>query len=368
MDKIKVLFYNSTLLKGGTEAYIKELIKCLDKSKFQIDIVVKDGDVVDEFIYNELKNCGCNVFLAKGSFPKRLLFLRKFFKQNKHIYDVAHINATSQGAGLLSFMAKKYGKIKKVIFHSHMGGNDNKQSMVDKIGSKMMFANTDCFVSCSKPASEFMFGEKFCKNNEVQVLNKSVDTNKFDLNAETRKKIRKELNLSNKDFAIIHVGRFAPQKNHKKLISVFDAYLKINPNAKLFLIGDGDLLYETKDQVKALKLENSVNFLGLKNNVQDYLQATDLFLFPSVHEGLGIVLVEAQCSGLPCVASNTVPSRACLCEDIFKFVELKADDNLWAEEINKFVLTKRTSRKEALKELGFDKETAAEIVEKIYLK
>ena len=368
MSKTNVIYYNSTLLKGGTEAYIKELIKCLDKTKFQIDIVIKDGDVVDDFIYQELKNCGCNIFLATGSFVKRILFLRKFFKQTKNTYDVAHINATSQGAGLISYMAKKYGKIKKVIFHSHMGGNDNKPSIVDKIGSKMMFKNTDKFVSCSDDAGVFMFGKEFCENHEFEVLNNSVDTQKFDFYPEKRKQMRKELNLSNKDFAIIHVGRFAPQKNHKKLISIFDAYLKINPNAKLFLIGDGDLLNETKEQVKSLNIESKVIFLGLINNVQDYLQAADLFLFPSVHEGLGIVLVEAQCSGLPVVASNTVPKLASLCDDIFKFVNLDADDVVWANEIKSFEKVKRISKKENLKNLGFDKITAAEIVEKIYLK
>ena len=249
-----------------------------------------------------------------------------------------------------------------------MGGNDNKQSIVDKIGSKMMFKNTDKFVSCSNDASEFMFGEDFCKTHDVQVLNNSVDTQRFDFNEKKRQEIRKELNLSNEDFAIIHVGRFAPQKNHKKIINVFDAYLQINPNAKLFLIGNGDLLNETKEQVKSLNLENQVKFLGLKNNVHEYLQAADLFLFPSVHEGLGIVLVEAQCSGLPVVVSSTVPTLACLCDDIFRFVDLEADDKVWAEAIQSFVKTKRVSRKEVFKQLGFDKETAAEIIEKMYLK
>ena len=111
-----------------------------------------------------------------------------------------------------------------------------------------------------------------------------------------------------------------------------------------------------------------MTFLGLQNNVQDFLQAADLFLFPSVHEGLGIVLVEAQCSGLPVVVSSTVPKLACLCDDIFKFVDLDAADAVWADAIKSFEKTKRVSRKETLKKLGFDKETAAKIVEKIYLK
>ena len=171
MEKINVIVYNSTLLKGGTESYFVGLIKNLDKSKFHVDVLIKNGDEIDADLYVQLKNYGCNTFLAKGSLLKRLLFIRKFFKTNKNKYQVCHINATSQGNGLISYFAKKNGNVPKVIFHSHMGGNDNNQDIIDKIGTKLMFKYSDKFVACSTMAGEFMFGLDFCKNNPVQVLN-----------------------------------------------------------------------------------------------------------------------------------------------------------------------------------------------------
>ena len=163
------------------------------------------------------------------------------------------------------------------------------------------------------------------------------------------------------------MGRFAPQKNHKKIIEIFAEYKKINKDSKLLLIGDGELLPETKEQVDLLNLQKDVLFLGLKANVQDYLQAADLFLFPSVHEGLGIVLVEAQCSGLPVVASTNVPKLAVMCEDIFKFVDLDSPISSWTDAIDSFKSQKRKSRKDELAKNGFDEESAKIIIENLYI-
>lgn len=164
MTKTNIIYYNTSLLKGGTDTYMLELIKNIDKSKFHVDVIIKDGDNVDAFMLGTLESLGAKVFLSKGSFFKRMLFLRKFFIENKNKYDVCHINATSQATGIISYFARKNGNIKKIIFHSHMGGNDNKTSLVDKIGAKLLEKYSTDFATCSDVASDFMFGKDFEKN------------------------------------------------------------------------------------------------------------------------------------------------------------------------------------------------------------
>lgn len=363
---IKIIFYNTSLLKGGTDTYMFELIKNIDKSKFSVDVLIKDGNNIDEFMYNSLKELGSNVYLATGSFASRILWLRKFFKKHKNTYQVAHINATSQGTGLISYFAKHNGKVKKVIFHSHMGGNDNGKSFIDKIGAKLMLKYSDVFAACSKTASAFMFESKV-KNNDVVILNNSVDTNKFKFDATTRKKLRSSFNLKDNDFAILHVGRFAKQKNHRHLILIFNELLKTEPTAKLFLIGDGILLNEIKEQVKSLQIDQSVVFLGLKNNVYEYMNMADCFVMPSFHEGLPIVAVEAQSADLPCVLSENISTETKLIDKV-KFISLDAPLDDWCKSIKSFKNQERHSNKELFKTLGFDKSSTAKIIEEIYKK
>lgn len=362
MEKINVIYYNSTLLKGGTDTYMLEVIRNINKEKFQVDVIIKDGDIVDEVMLEQLKSFGSNVFLAKGSFAKRMLFIRNFFKTTKGKYQVCHINATSQGTGIISYFAKKNGKIPKVIFHSHMGGNDHKPSAVDKIGARLMFKHSDKFASCSGEASKFMYGKDA---NHAIILNNSVDTEKFKFNKFIRDKLRNELNISNDDFVILHVGRFAPQKNHKQLLSIFSEVLKLEPKAKLILIGDGILFEETKELAKTLEIENSVLFLGLKNNVNEFMSMADCFVMPSIHEGLPIVAVEAQANGLPMILSSNISTETKLADNV-EFIDLDAPLETWAKLALESKKHKRHSNCNLLKNLGFDKSSAIKIVEKLY--
>lgn len=366
MEKTKVLYYNSTLKKGGTDIYMLGVVKNLDKEKFAIDVLVKDGDTIDDSMLSDLENDGHKVFLAHGTFFKRMIFLARFFKTHKNQYDVCHINATSQSTGIISYFAKKYGKIKKIIFHSHMSGNDNGITTVDKIGKKLMIKYSTNFVSCSNLASEFMFSDKKVNDKQVLILNNFVDTDKFNFNEKTRQKVRKELNIAEDEFAIIHTGRFAKQKNHAKLLEIFAKVKEINPKSKLIMIGAGELFEEIKALAVNLDVYNNCLFLGLKDNVYDYMQASDCFVMPSFHEGLPIVAVEAQASGLPCILSSNISSQTKLTEDV-TFIGLDEPLENWSKAILQSKSHKRHSNKQILVEKGFDKKTAIKEIEKLYL-
>lgn len=365
MKKTNVIYYNSTLSKGGTDMYMLEVVRNIDKSKFQVDVIIKDGDNVDKFMFDELTSHGAEVYLAKGSFYKRIMYLRKFFKTHRGKYDVCHINATSQGTGLVSYFAKNAGKIKKVIFHSHMGGNDHGQSIIDKIGTRLMSRYSTHYASCSNVASQFMYGSKFCEKNNIIKLNNSVDTIKFRYDEKLRKKIRKELQIKDKEFVILHVGRFAEQKNHKRLLGIFRAVLDVEQDAKLLLVGAGELFEKMQAYAQELEIDKNTIFLGLKNNVVDYMNVADCFLMPSWHEGLPIVAVEAQANGLPCVLSGNISRETKLTENVV-FVELNDNNEIWAKAILESKNDDRLSAEQVLKSQNFDHSTAIKVIEKLY--
>ena len=183
-----------------------------------------------------------------------------------------------------------------------------------------------------------MYGKKFVQKENILILNNSVDVDKFDFNVSIRKKMRKSYGLENSDFALLHVGRFVEQKNHLYLIKVFKELLETseNENYKLFLIGDGKLKNEIVHLISELHLENNVILLGLQNNVSDFMQMADCFVMTSIHEGLPIVAVEAQASGMPCILSSNISIETNIVGDGIDFVSIGEDNkNEWVKKNNK---------------------------------
>lgn len=366
----KILYFNSSLLKGGTDVYMMEIIRNINKNKYSVDVLIKDGDQYDESFYDELRSLGSNVFLAKGSFFDRLKYIKYFFKKNISKYDVIHINATSCATGLIAYFAKKYGKIKKVIFHSHMGGNDHRFSIADRIGRSLLAKNVDIYAACSNVAADFMFGNKILKNKKCIILKNSIDVDKFDFDKRIRTVMRKRYGVLDTQFVLLHVGRFVKQKNHRYLIEVFKelASNDVEDCCRLFLIGDGPLKEQIKKLVYDMSLEDKVVFCGLCDNVSDYMQLADCFIMPSVHEGLPIVAVEAQAAGLPCVLSSNISKETQIVADNVCFVDIINDNiNDWVTKICEKRFYIRKSTKSVLTEKGFDSKNAIKELEKLYL-
>lgn len=366
MNKRKILYYNSTLLKGGTDVYMLNIIRNINKSKFQVDVIIKDGDRFNQSMLDEIEELGSNVFFAKGTFFSRMKQIKKFFLTHKNEYDLIHINATSGATGLIAYFAKHYGKIQKVIFHSHMGGNDNGKSLVDKFGIWLMKKNTDILAACSMVASDYMFGNKI-KKDKVVLLKNAVDYKFFEYNSSNRRKLREKYNINESDFVILHVGRFVEQKNHKKLIEIFSNLLKKEPSSKLILIGEGLLEEKVKEQVQELNIEQSVMFLGVQNNINEFMSMADCLVMPSFHEGLPIVAVEAQASDLPLILSNNISKETKLTEKV-EFISLDESLDVWSDNIIAYKSSKRNSNYDLFKTLGFDKEESIKIIEKLYEK
>lgn len=340
MDKpIKVLYFVDRMLRGGIQSLVIDWVSRFDKKKIQVDfLLLDDGNEYE--LENTLKEMGCNVYKLKGvwiktpaDFIKESKALAVFFEKH-HDYKVVHLHSSSKNYMVLKY-AKKYG-IPIRIAHSHSIDFQTKDILKKLIGnllkSQLIRYSTD-FFACSKIAGEWLFGKDIVNTNRFKIIHNAVDYNKFKFDSKKRKKIRKEFNVRDDEIVIGNVGRFITQKNHKFLIDIFNEYNKRCPNSKLLLVGTGALEDEMKIKVDELNLKDKVIFAGFRNDVNDIMQAIDIFLLPSLCEGLPVVGVEAQAAGLPVFTSEKVVTEELKITDNVYFISLDKTAKEWADII-----------------------------------
>ena len=208
----------------------------------------------------------------------------------------------------------------------------------------------------------------FGKNVKFVVLPNAIDTDAYVFSNDKRILIRKELGLPENAFVIGHVGRFSKVKNHRFIIELCELVLKQNRNTYVLFVGQGDLLEETREIVMKKHLENVIKFLGLRNDVPDLMQAMDVFVFPSLYEGLPVTMVEAQAAGLPCVISDKVPDECIVTEGLVTVQKLSDSAENWAKHVVSRANMQRKDTGEQIKAHGFDIAENAKWLEEFYLK
>ena len=201
---------------------------------------------------------------------------------------------------------------------------------------------------------------------KFNILNNAIDTKQYQYSEKVRTAYREELGLGD-SLVIGHVGRFNPPKNHRFLIEIFDKLKQKNTNVKLLLVGDGDGRGKIEDLVKEKNLQEDIKFLGMRDDVYNILQAMDVFVFPSLYEGLPVTLIEAQSAGLPCIISNQVPLE-CKMSDLIHVKSLQESESAWVDEILKLSDYKRTDTTPLVIQSGYDIRKNAEKLQKYYLK
>ncbi len=373
-EKINVLYFVDRMLRGGIQTFVIENIKHMNRDKLQIDFLLLDDGENYTKEENELIKLGCNVYKLDGiwirnimDFRKYKLKLNEFFSKHNN-YKIVHLHSSSKNYLVLK-VAKQY-KIPIRIAHSHnidfQTKNPIKKLLGDILKIPLKYYATDYF-ACSKLAGEWLFGKKIINGKNFHIIHNAVDLKKFKFNINDRNKIRKELNISDEDLVIGHVGRFTTQKNHKFLIDIFyEIYLQ-NSNSKLILIGKGKKEEEIYKKVSKLGLQKNVIFEGFKFNVNEYMSAMDIFVFPSLYEGLGLVLIEAQANGLKCFTSkNVVPLEAKVSNSL-EYIELNKSPQYWASEILK-VNSSRTDNYKEIINKGYDIEDTAKFLEDFYIR
>ena len=253
--------------------------------------------------------------------------IRSIIKEGK--YDIVHVNMPGHVGYETLKLARQYG-IGKRIFHAHNPRNNlNLKTVIStKVYDYLLQREATELVACSKSAGNSRFG-----NKDFQVLKNVIDTDRFVYRLEDRRYIREKLHIEKKVVVGV-VGRFAAQKNPEFLLECFAEYNKLNKESVLLWIGDGELQEKIQDRAKNMGLKGACLFVGRKNNIEKWYSAMDLFLLPSKFEGMGIVFLEAQCTGLPCFGSTNVPIETEVTELMHR-ISLKQEANYWATAMKK---------------------------------
>ena len=286
---------------GGVESVIMNYYRHLDHSKVQFDFICDEDST--RIPYDEIKKLGGRVFLVPKyqNLPKYLKALEKLFKENQ--YRIVHSNINTLSVFPL-YAAKKAG-VPIRISHSHSTSNPKewKRNLIKNILRPFSKRYATDYFACSEKTGIYQFGKR--KSKLVKIIPNSIDIEKFKFRSKDRQEIRAELGIEEDTIVIGHIGRFVETKNHQFIIHSFSKLHQKNPDTKLILIGDGPLLEKTRKTVRDLGLEESVLFLGRKENIAPYYSVFDIFFLPSLYEGMPMSGIEAQVSGLKCIFSSS---------------------------------------------------------------
>lgn len=361
-DPIRVLHILQRMEAGGTQTLLMNIYRNIDRTKVQFDFLVHYQQ--EQFYDKEILELGGRIYKLTVredyNFIKYNSQLKKFFKEHKE-YKVIHGHMYTLGIFYLH-AAKKNG-IPTRIAHSHNNASEkNLKWYLKKIMAQLFKLDATELFACSEEAGRYLFG-----NSKFTVLKNAIDTNKFIMPMSSRETVRNELKVDNR-FVIGHVGRFQQQKNHKFIVDIFKEIKTKRDDAVLLLIGTGDLEEDIKEKFIKLGLMDSVKFLGNRSDMPRLYQAMDVFLFPSLFEGLGIVSIEAQAAGIPTVCSDTLPREANI-SPLFYSVSLDKQSKEWAKIVIEAIdnIYAHQNMYNCVVKAGFEIKTVAKDMEEYYV-
>ena len=347
---------------GGAETMIMELYRNIDRTKIQFDFVVhteKKG-----YFDDEICSLGGRIFrVPKFSYQTIIKYRNRWNKLlSEHTeWTIIHGHVRSTASIYLS-IGRKLGRY--TIAHSHsISSGKGLSSVVKDLLQKRIKA--DYYLACSEAAGKWLFGEQIVCSDKFSVLHNSISSNKYIFDEQIRKNTRNELNCKDA-FLVGHVGSFYDVKNHCFLLDVFKVICEKKPLSKLILVGDGYLKEKIEMRVKELCISDKVIFTGVRSDVNKLLMAMDVFVFPSKFEGLGMVIIEAQATGLCSVISDKVPNEAIITEGLVSVKSLNDTPKQWADYILSLNNDDRTSHLMEIKVNGYDISESTTWIEEFY--
>lgn len=341
--------------RGGLETMLMNYYRKIDRSKIQFDFMVHRTE--KGHYDNEIVALGGNIYrmpkIRPGNYNLYFKELDQFFISNPD-YKVVHSHINENSSFVLR--AAKKVAVPCRIAHSHLSDLGFDFKLPFRVYARLVMKdNANSYFACSKKAGEWLFGKENSKT--VTVLNNAVNVEEFKYNQEIRNTVRKELDADNK-VVLGHIGRFNKQKNHEYLLDIFKVVHEKQPNSLLVLVGEGDLRPKIEKKVRELDLIRHVVFLGVREDIPNLMQGFDLFLFPSLFEGLPVVLVEAQASGLKCVVSASITIEANVTGSV-EYIHLNETPEEWARKILSLTYEHKDTS-EILREKGYDTATMAD--------
>lgn len=363
---IRILHSVSNMDRAGIETMLMNYYRHIDRGQIQFDFLcnkTKPGAYDDE-----IESMGGRIFHTPGlnpaKYPKYLAYMKKLFSDHQE-YQI--IEAHNGALGVYALHAAKVNHIPVRIFHAHGASITRDWKLPIKLFCKSRLkANINHNFTCGVAAAKCYFGEQTVKAGNYELIPNAIEVERFTFNPTFREHLRNQFNLNGKHI-IGHVGRFMTQKNHAFLLEIFKAYLAEDNQAYLVLLGDGELMDMMKEKVKDLGIQDSVLFVGNVSNANEWYSAFDVFVLPSIWEGLPVVGVEAQAADLPCIFSDGVTKEIGL-SDKARFVSLTAPISDWCHALKvALYLDERGDNSALLREKNYDIKTEAAKLQRRYL-
>lgn len=361
---IRVLNLFTIMDRGGAETMVMNYYRHIDRTKVQFDFLVhrEQRGAYDD----EIEALGGRIYRMYPIYPQNFAKYKRdihtFFKEHPE-YRIIHSHMSELGYFAFKEAAKQGVPVRICHAHNAPHGFDMKMVMRNYFKKRMMPYITHLFM-CGVESGRWLYGKK--NEDRFIMLNNAIDAKMYSFNTSKHIQVRNQFGIQN-ELVVGHVGRFNPQKNHPFLMEIFAALLKKEPNAVLLLVGGGNDMPKIQAKAQELGIAEHVRFLGVRSDVAGLMQAMDVFVFPSLYEGLPVTMVEAQASGLPCLISDKVPSECILTEGLVEVVPLSETADVWTEKILESCNTPRTDRRAEIAAHGFDITTEAVKLQEFYI-
>ena len=357
---IRILQVVTKMDRGGLETMLMNYYRHMDREAVQFDFLVhrEERGAYD----SEIETLGGKIYRLPRLVPWSHAYqkaLDTFFAKRPD-YKIVHVHQDCLSSVILKAAEKRGVPVR--IAHSHNANQDKNLKYPIKLFYRRQIPDyaTELF-SCGKEAGEWMF-----RGASYTVLNNAIDAKWYTYSRDVRRRLRAELNIAENALVLGHVGRFSPQKNHSFLVDVFAEVHRNDPDAVLLLVGGGDGRAGIEKKIQALGLADKVIFTGIRSDVPELMQAMDVFVFPSLYEGLPVTLVEAQAAGLPCIISDRIPDD-CKLTELVRAVSLEQPVSEWAQEIQTARMIPREDTSAAIAAAGFDIRENAQWLQNYYI-
>ena len=354
----------------GQDGFVRSLVLNLDREGLRIDCLVPYDCPFPEY-KKSIEESGAGLYeLGLPYMPERSVnYLYRPFLGflREHPYDIIHVHSSKTTMMAMVATAAKKAGLPHVVIHAHNGGSREtiRHRLLRWLGDRSMRDRVELYCACSRSAAEWKFAGKYAER--AVVIKNGIDAKRFRFDPAARKDIRDRLGIPPDVFVVGNTGSLTAQKNQTFLLQVFSAVAAEDPSAVLLLVGGGEDRDMLERIVEHLDLSDKVIFTGNVSDVESWLQAMDVFVFPSLFEGFGIAALEAQAAGLPVIASDNVPEEIAV-TDHARFLSLEEDARKWAGEALKCRNAERRDHSDAVRQAGYDICETADFVKELYRK
>ena len=369
-EPIRVLQIVGRMDRGGIETMIMNLYRHVDREKVQFDFLAHYGR---EAVYNdEIRAMGGRIYEMPALKDENRVYywryfayrraLRKFFRDHPE-YRVIHGHMTNTASIYLP-IAKKSGVTCRIA-HSHSTkGKAGLLGIVTNLLQKPVYKHSTDFFACSEGAKGWLYPKKLIDSGKVRILANAVDGQRFRFDPAVRQKLRQELKLGDR-LAVVSVARFRQEKNQIFLVEVLRELVQAGQDVVFVFAGDGPCEEQVKAKVRQYGLEEYTRFLGMRTDVPDILQGADVFVLPSLFEGMPVTAIEAQAAGLPCLVSEGLTQEMNVL-DMVRYLPL--EPAVWAKAITAAAGFDRQDTYEKIVASGYDINTTAPWLQEFYIK